>query len=232
MRDWFGHMEGMEIMDDPCPNSSPRDTTALKKIDTITLHFSKGVFVRGTARWAGDPEAGGAGHFYAGRKGQLIQRVALSKRAWHHGKSRYHGYDSRTDRGAIGIEMANCGHMTKQGKFYYFTFGDDPRRYPERKYGPPKKATLKFSNGKEFEFWWEPYKKAQIDAVLRLVTELVLTFDIPIQRIIGHEDVAFRVGRKLDPGPMWPWKQFISDLCDILGINVPDDVWRLHKTVV
>jgi N-acetyl-anhydromuramyl-L-alanine amidase AmpD len=71
-----------------------------------------------------------------------------------------------------------------------------------------------------------------VDSVARLTVDLVQTFDVPIQRIIGHEDVATPLGhRKFDPGPLWNWKKFIPDVCGRLGISVPNDVWKLHKTV-
>lgn len=49
------------------------------------------------------------------------------------------------------------------------------------------------------------FAPAQIDSLLRLLTELTRRLQIAPAQVIGHEDVA--PGRKTDPGPLFPWKQ-------------------------
>ena len=53
---------------------------------------------------------------------------------------------------------------------------------------------------------WYDYPQEQIDAVLALVKKIVKDHDIKPERILGHSDIA--PGRKVDPGPKFPWKQF------------------------
>ena len=48
-----------------------------------------------------------------------------------------------------------------------------------------------------------PFAPAQIDSLLRLLTDLTTRLRIPRTQIIGHEDLA--PGRKEDPGPLFPW---------------------------
>lgn len=196
-------------------------------IDTITLHFSKGLSAYGTAKWGKNRRSNGCAHFYVNRDGEVIQAVPLDRRAMHHGLS------TITDKGSIGIEMANCGHLfLGEDANFYFIFGEDPRMYPYARYGPPKLATLKFNNGKEHTWFWESYPEPLVNAVTKLVADLVKEFSIPLHRIVGHEDVARPEGkRKLDPGPMWDWRAFMKDVCALLEVEVPDDVFRLHKTV-
>jgi N-acetylmuramoyl-L-alanine amidase len=50
-----------------------------------------------------------------------------------------------------------------------------------------------------------PFAQAQIDALILLLGDLCRRHHIPPTAIIGHEDLA--PGRKIDPGPMFPWKQ-------------------------
>ena len=50
----------------------------------------------------------------------------------------------------------------------------------------------------------EPYADAQIVALLRLLGDIVDRHRIPAANILGHADIAPR--RKLDPGPLFPWK--------------------------
>ena len=50
-----------------------------------------------------------------------------------------------------------------------------------------------------------PFATAQIDALLVLLKDLTGRLHIPPQQVIGHEDLA--PGRKVDPGPLFPWKR-------------------------
>lgn len=50
---------------------------------------------------------------------------------------------------------------------------------------------------------WPAFANAQIDALKQLLRQLIKKFGIEPNRIIGHEDIA--PGRKIDPGPAFPW---------------------------
>ena len=52
---------------------------------------------------------------------------------------------------------------------------------------------------------WYEYPQEQIDAVIALVRKIVKHHEIKPERILGHSDIA--PGRKVDPGPRFPWKQ-------------------------
>jgi len=47
------------------------------------------------------------------------------------------------------------------------------------------------------------FPPAQIDSLIRLLTDLTTRWHIPRAQIIGHEDMA--PSRKDDPGPLFPW---------------------------
>ena len=49
----------------------------------------------------------------------------------------------------------------------------------------------------------EPFPPAQIDSLLRLLSDITARWHIPRAQIIGHEDLA--PTRKDDPGPLFPW---------------------------
>lgn len=53
---------------------------------------------------------------------------------------------------------------------------------------------------------YAPFPQAQIDEVIALVRDIQQRHKIKPERIIGHADIA--PGRKQDPGPTFPWKQF------------------------
>jgi N-acetylmuramoyl-L-alanine amidase len=53
-----------------------------------------------------------------------------------------------------------------------------------------------------------PFAQAQIDSLLRLLTDLTSRLRIPRTQVVGHED--FAPGRKVDPGPLFPWRQLAA----------------------
>ncbi|MEL7107908.1 MAG: N-acetylmuramoyl-L-alanine amidase [Pseudomonadota bacterium] len=48
-----------------------------------------------------------------------------------------------------------------------------------------------------------PYPNAQIEALISLCQDILLRWDIPYNRIVGHSDIA--PSRKDDPGEHFPW---------------------------
>ena len=56
---------------------------------------------------------------------------------------------------------------------------------------------------------WFDYPDAQMDVVIALVKDIVKRHQIRADRILGHSDIA--PGRKVDPGPRFPWKRFADE---------------------
>jgi N-acetylmuramoyl-L-alanine amidase len=56
---------------------------------------------------------------------------------------------------------------------------------------------------------WYEYPKEQIDTVITLVKKIVKDHQIKPERILGHSDIA--PGRKVDPGPKFPWKRLADE---------------------
>jgi len=56
---------------------------------------------------------------------------------------------------------------------------------------------------------WQPYPKAQMDVVIALVKDIVKRHNIRADRIVGHSDIAPQ--RKVDPGPLFPWKRLADE---------------------
>lgn len=56
---------------------------------------------------------------------------------------------------------------------------------------------------------WHPYSEAQVQALILLLKDIVKRNNIQPRHIIGHSDIAPL--RKLDPGPMFPWKRLADE---------------------
>lgn len=56
---------------------------------------------------------------------------------------------------------------------------------------------------------WYPFAEYQIESVIELAKEIVGRYQIQPTCVIGHSDIA--PGRKVDPGPLFPWKKLYEN---------------------
>lgn len=126
-----------------------------------------------------DSQTGNSGHFYIDRDGRIEQWVPLDRVAHH-----VRGFNPQS----IGIELVNTG------------------RYPDWYHSGHQRMT-------------EPYPLPQTEALAALINHLQTRLT-GLEEIAGHEDldtgmVASQdrpdtmIRRKLDPGPLFPWSEFI-----------------------
>lgn len=214
------------------PNTSSRMGS---KIDWIAIHYTAGANAVGAAKWLCNQQAKASAHFVMDQEGKMLQLASLDVRTWHVGRGQFHSngrlLTSRCDRSAIGIELANPGPVEwdqDQNRWEYYV-GRHDKLYDHVRYGEPVQATLEFSNGNRDDGMWAPYPKEQIAWLAWLCANLVQEHDIPVNRIVGHESAARPLGRKMDPGPAFPWRPFYEITCAYLEIPVPDDVDRFHN---
>jgi N-acetylmuramoyl-L-alanine amidase len=64
------------------------------------------------------------------------------------------------------------------------------------------------------EWGYRPFPEEQMDSVVRLVAEIVKTYNIEPRNVVGHSDVA--PARKADPGELFDWERLAK-----LGLAVP-----------
>ncbi|MBX8510152.1 N-acetylmuramoyl-L-alanine amidase [Pseudomonas cichorii] len=64
---------------------------------------------------------------------------------------------------------------------------------------------------------WYPYTESQVQSIIVLLKDIIKRNNIDPRHIIGHSDIAPM--RKLDPGPLFPWKRLAHE-----GIGIwPDE---------
>jgi N-acetylmuramoyl-L-alanine amidase len=188
------------IKANPSPNCSSRHG---REVGGIVIHYSAGPSAAVDARWMCMEDSRVSSHFLISRQGQVTQLVRLEDAAWHcepaeiliDGECRG-DVNART----IGIELSNLGLLyTDRAGDCWWAAGRTMVRYG----GPdPVWATLRWDNGHEVEGHWEPYPGAQIDGLAWLLERL------PSIPLVGHEEIAMPIGRKMDPGGVFPWDRF------------------------
>lgn len=92
------------IIRKPTPNSSHRPTRAA--IDCVVIHADAGASDAGTVAWIGRADAEVSYHYLIGRDGKVYQFVDDAEKAWHAGKSIFHGRANCNDY-SIGVSFAN-----------------------------------------------------------------------------------------------------------------------------
>jgi len=70
---------------------------------------------------------------------------------------------------------------------------------------------------------WETYSEAQINALANLVSDISSRYGLPLDRehIIGHYQIATH---KTDPGPAFPWDEFMSKLSSKQGVSTASSI--------
>ncbi len=190
------------------PNFGARDDWVTEPSCTV-VHYTRGGRARGSARWLQNPDSGASCHAVLSRAGRRYDVVPMREKAWHAGLSEwFHNGEMTGDVNeySIGVELSNYGPLTKKNGIFYYELGQRMWRY----HGPdPVPRTLVYDNGVIFTAWWEPYPTTQIDALKRLLDEMAKNgYETAANNLVGHEEIAMPLGRKRDPGPMFPWGEF------------------------
>ena len=191
----------------PSPNFSRRSGF---EVAGVVLHYTAGGSAHGSLRWMTNPASRVSSHFLVGRDGATWQLVPLDKAAWHAGPSEW-TYQGETRHGCnrytIGIELANHGLVFKaaDGRYWY-EIGRELYLY--RQDSHPQRAQVLFDNGNKVSGFWEPYPSVQLLALHKLIRDLRTELGKSDLPLVGHEEIAMPMGRKTDPGPLFPWEDY------------------------
>ncbi len=168
--------------------------------EIILIHHTAGGHASGSIHWLTKKDDSFlSAHLVIARDGTITQTLPFNLRGSHAGVSVWRG-KKWCNSFSIGIEIANWGFLRElpDGRLAAW-----PR---SRDHIVPKanamEATHKY--GKPTG-WWETYPDVQVKAVAR-VCHLLMNEYPSLVDAVGHDDVS--PGRKLDPGPAWPWARF------------------------
>lgn len=197
-----------EIPYDPTPHCSSRDGF---DITGTVIHFTAGASMAGSISWCKDPRSQASWHFIIDRDGSVSQQVELDKAAWHAGISQGM-YKGKLVRGVnpwtIGIELCNHGllHRNEDGTFCC----EDGNNLVPYKGATPLHAELRYkANNNVITGYWEPFREPQLLKLQWLLDQLKTSgYGTAASNLMGHEEVGMPVGRKEDPGGVFPWARF------------------------
>ena len=207
------------------PNNSSRKS---KEIICIVLHFTRGGDADGTVKWLTNPDAKASAHYVVSRSGKVTQLVKEERAAWHAGSSitkpSLNGVTGLNSR-SIGIEICNWGPLfkAKVDEDVALANGGTAKRVEGATYCAARRWTYKYrgptpeirhvntdviKNDKHWPgaghiYLWEPYPKAQIEAILELLKDIVSRYPhITKEWVTRHQDID--PTRKIDTGPAFP----------------------------
>jgi N-acetylmuramoyl-L-alanine amidase len=152
-----------------------------------------------------------AAHIVLDSDGTIIQLIPFNRKANHAGPSTWDNVDFLNSH-AIGIELVNFGYVEKltNGSFRRLA-GKDKKGNPVFTTFASTESTRIIKADHKHKFWsgrenknWFIYPEAQLKALFKLCK--VLFENYQMVTAIGHDDIS--PGRKLDPGPAFPWDNF------------------------
>ena len=190
----FSNVFGLTIIHRPFLNFNERIDKTTNKLVTkpqfIILHYTANCSLSKTIQLFYDYFRPVSTHYVIGADGKIVQMVDESKRAWHADRSAWRK-NKQINTYSIGIEITNPGYtetLTNPCSIF------DPHVWNIK--------TAKQVAGSSF--YWHPFTQKQIKSVIDLCKDIMQRYDIAPQNILGHSDIA--PGRKMDPGPLFPWR--------------------------
>lgn len=124
---------------------------------------------------------GNSSHWLVPEKGGAIYKIVSEDRRARHAGSSLWKNRKNLNVVSVGVEIVNLGFKCK-----------DHRKYC------PKNALD-----------WIVYPETQQKLIIALAKDIQKRYDIDPLCVIGHSDIA--TDRKLDPGPLFPWKRLAEN---------------------
>lgn len=163
----------------------------------VVMHYTGSGSVAGTSDWlTRKDEVYVSAHVVIGRDGDVVQLVPFRRKAYHAGRSSWNG-EENCNEFSIGVELVNWGWLRRE---------DDTLVSATGARVPLNQGTMLRHSNESLERYWQRYTAVQLEAAARVVSACAWIFQIPAEGIVGHDAVS--PGRKVDPGPAFPWAWF------------------------
>lgn len=188
----FQIMQPLTIKQEPSPFYDHREKHSGKKITPkfIIMHFTANCSEQESWRSFFNFLRPVSTHYLIDVDGKVTQMVSEEKRAWHAGKS-FWKHQGDMNNVSIGIEIINPGFSNSD---------TDPCTNNKKLWN--KNTGQKISGSDKL---WYAFTDQQIDSLIKLCKSIMHRYQIPAQNVLGHSDIA--PGRKVDPGPLFPWQK-------------------------
>jgi len=173
---------------------SKKNRIPLTTLDTIVIHYTAGNTVASTVEYLTSNNTKASSHLLIARRGEIVQMVDFSTQAWHAGKSYLNGRIN-VNEFSIGIELENAGLLNEIDDHYFSWFKKEIPETEVYELVNPQTSSLSY---------WQRYSLTQLSTLRTVI--LLLTKQYNIKNIVGHDEIS--QGRKIDPGPAFPMKEF------------------------
>ena len=163
----------------------------------IVMHYTAGTTARSAINWFQRPESKASSHLIIDRDGSITQMVALNRRAWHAGVSRW-GELSDINTYSVGIELVNAGKLTKRLDGQWLSSSKSVVSAAD--------VSIARHKNESTDAGWQEYTEQQLMALVAAGQAIASKYGIV--DVLGHDDIA--PTRKVDPGPLFPMSSIRS----------------------
>jgi len=159
-----------------------------RKPQLVVLHYTAGSDNSSLEWLAKSRDSGVSAHYLIKGDGGIVQIVRDGMRAWHGGRGVWRGL-SDINSLSLGVEIVNWGY--------------DDVHVPEE----VDRSSCVMLSGSPLK--WFPFPEEQFRSIAELLVDFKERWDIQPSLFIGHSDIA--PGRKVDPGPLFPWERLYKE---------------------
>ena len=164
------------------------ENCSARKPQVVVLHYTAGGDKSSVEWLTKSKESSVSAHYLIKGNGGIAQIVSDGMRAWHGGRGSWRGLPDINSL-SLGVEIVNWGY--------------DGVHVPEE-VDRSSCVTLSGSPHK-----WFPFPEEQFQSIAKLLTDFKERWNIQPHFFIGHSDIA--PGRKVDPGPLFPWERLYRE---------------------
>lgn len=149
-----------------------------ERISSLIFHYTALNFENSLAQLTKNPD-GVSAHWLIPDTGKKIYKLVDEKKRPYHAGVSYWKRRADLNDTSVGVEIVNLGFRCINNQ------NSDQCPIYERD--------------------WKPYTSSQIKLIIQLAKGIQSRYKIDPLCVVGHSDIA--IGRKSDPGPLFPWEQ-------------------------